>query len=66
MILSAREYAQKYAGNCSAKTIIRKAQRGLLPTNHKARKVAGRYVIEVGEMEHLKDYDITLKKKTTQ
>ncbi len=64
MILSAREYAQKYAGGCSAKTIIRKAKRGLLPTNHKAKKVSGRYVIEIGEMEHLKDYDIKLTPKS--
>ena len=64
MILSAREYAQKYAGGCSAKTIIRKAKRGLLPTNHKAMKVSGRYVIEIGEMECLKDYDIKLTPKS--
>lgn len=64
MILSAREYAQKYAGGCSAKTVIRKAKRGLLPTNHKAEKVSGRYVIEIGEMDHLRQYDIILKPKS--
>ena len=66
MILSAREYAQKYAGNCSAKTVIRKAKRGLLPTTHKSKKVAGRYVIEVGEMDHLSQYDIRLTAKSKQ
>ncbi|KKL54575.1 hypothetical protein LCGC14_2264060 [marine sediment metagenome] len=66
MILSAREYAKKYAGNCSAKTVIRKAKRGLLPTNHKAKKVAGRFVIEIGELEHLRNYDIQLTRKSKQ
>ena len=64
MILSAREYAKKYGGGCSYKTIIRKAKRGLLPTNHKAKKVAGRYIIEIGEMDHLKNYDIKLVPKS--
>ena len=66
MILSAREYASRYAGNCSAKTVIRKAQRGLLPTNHLAKKVGGAWIIEVGEMDNLKDYDITLRRKSKQ
>ncbi len=64
MILSAREYAKKYGGGCSYKTIIRKAKRGLLPTNHKAEKVGGRYIIEIGEMDHLKNYDIKLVPKS--
>ena len=63
MILSAREYAKKYAGNCSAKTVIRKAQRGLLPTNHKAKKVAGRHIIEIQDLSHLKEYNLTAKLK---
>ena len=66
MILSAREYARKYAGNCSTKTAIRKIQRGLLPTNHIGRKVGRNWVIEIQDLSHLKDYDITLKRKPTQ
>ena len=70
MILSAREYAKKYAGNCSTKTIIRKIQHGLLPTNHIGRKIGkGKtcdWVIEIQDLSHLKDYDITLKRKPTR
>jgi len=64
MILSAREYASKYAGGCSAKTIIRKGKRGLLPSNHILKKIANRHIIEIGEMDHLKDYEIILKKRS--
>lgn len=63
MILSAREYARRYAGNCSTNTIIRRIQRGLLPTNHIGRKVGRDWVIEIQDLSHLKDYDITLKRK---
>jgi len=63
MILSAREYARKHAGNCSTKTVIRNIQHGLLPTNHKAKKVAGRYIIEIQDFDHLKAYNITAKLK---
>ena len=66
MILSAREYAKKHAGNCSTKTVIRKIQRGLLPTNHIGKKVGRDYIIEIQDLSHLKDYDITLKKKSKQ
>jgi len=66
MILSAREYAKKYAGNCSRDTVIRKIQRGLLPTNHIGKKVGRDYIIEIQDLSHLKDYDITLKKKSKQ
>ena len=44
MILSTREYARKYAGNCSRDTVLRKIQRGLLPTNHIAKKVGRDYL----------------------
>ena len=63
MILSAREYAKKYAGNCSTKTIIRKVQRGILPTNHIGRKIGRNWIIEIQDLSHLKDYDITVKLK---
>ena len=63
MILSAREYAKKYAGKCSTKTIIRKIQHGLLPTNHIGKKVGRDWIIEIQDLSHLKDYDITLKRK---
>ena len=66
MILSAREYARNYAGNCSTKTVIRKIQRGLLPSNHIGKKIGRDYIIEVQDLSHLKDYDITLKKKPKQ
>lgn len=66
MILSAREYARDYAGNCSRDTVIRKIQRGLLPTNHKGRKVGRDWVIEIQDLSHLKDYDIILKRKSKQ
>jgi len=66
MILSAKEYASKYAGNCSRDTIIRKIQRGLLPTNHVGRKIGRDYVIEIQDLSHLKDYDIQLKRKPKQ
>lgn len=62
-ILTAREYAKKYAGGCSSKTIIRRIQRGDLPTNHQGRKVGNQYVVEIGEFEHLSDYNIILEKK---
>ena len=63
MILSAREYARNHAGNCSTKTVIRNIQRGLLPTNHISKKIGRNYIIEIQDLSHLKDYDITLKKK---
>ena len=66
MILSAREYAKKFGCNCSAKTIIRKAQNGLLPSNHLAKKVGRDWIIEVGELDHLKDFRITLSPKAKQ
>jgi len=66
MILSARDYAKKHAGGCSARTVIRRIRQGNLPTNHKAKKVGRDWVIEVGEFEHLRDYDITLRKKAKQ
>ena len=66
MILTAREYAKNHAGNCSARTIIRKAKKGLLPTNHIAKKVGRDWVIEVGSLDHLKDYEIQLKRKSKQ
>ena len=66
MILSAREYAKQYAGNCSRDTVIRKIQRGLLPSNHIGRKVGRDWVIEIQDLSHLSDYDITLKKKSKQ
>ena len=64
MILSAREYSKKYAGGVHRTTLIRKARKGLLPTNHKAKKVGGNWVFEIGELEHLKDYDIKLTPKS--
>ncbi|MBA7553351.1 hypothetical protein ES705_45942 [subsurface metagenome] len=70
MILSAREYAKKYAGNCSRDTVIRKIQKGLLPSNHKGRKIGkGKtydWIIEIQDLSHLKDYDIILKRKSKQ
>ena len=63
MLLSAREYAKKYAGNCSTKTVIRKAKHGMLPTDHKAKKVDGRYIIEIQDLSHLKEYNLTAKLK---
>ncbi len=63
MILSAREYARNYAGNCSRDTVIRKIQHGLLPTNHIGKKVGRDWVIEIQDLSHLKDYDINLKLK---
>ena len=63
MILSAREYARKYAGNCSTRTVIRKIQHGMLPTNHIGRKVGRDWTIEIQHLSHLKDYDITVKLK---
>jgi len=63
MILSAREYAKNYAGNCSTKTVIRKIQHGILPTNHIGKKVGRNYIIEIQDLSHLKDYNIILKKK---
>jgi len=63
MILSAREYAQRYAGNCSRDTVIRKIQRGLLPSNHKGKKIGRDWVIEIQDLSHLKDYEISLKLK---
>ncbi len=66
MILSAREYARKHAGNCSTKTVIRKIHRGLLPTNHISKKVGRNWVIEIQDLSHLKDYDIILKRKPKQ
>lgn len=67
MILSAREYARKYAGNCSTRTVIRRIQKNLLPSNHKGRKIGeGKtcdWVIEIQDLSHLKDYDITVKLK---
>ena len=66
MILSAREYARNHAGNCSTKTVIRKIQRGILPTNHIGKKIGRNYIIEIQDLSHLKDYDITLRKKSKQ
>ncbi len=66
MILSAREYARKYAGNCSTNTIIRRIQRGMLPTNHIGRKVGRDWIIEIAEMDHLSQYDIKLTAKSKQ
>ena len=64
MILSAREYARKHAGNCSTKTVIRNIQHGLLPTNHIGRKVGKRvWIIEIQDFDHLKAYNITAKLK---
>jgi hypothetical protein len=63
MILSLREYAKKYAGNCPRTTLIRKIQRGLLPSNHKGYKVGRDWIVEIGEFEHLSDYEITLRRK---
>lgn len=63
MILSAREYARNHAGNCSTKTVIRKIQRGILPTNHIGKKIGRNYIIEIQDLSHLKDYDINLKLK---
>jgi len=63
MILSVREYAKKYAGNCSRWTVIRRIQHGLLPTNHIGRKVGRDWVIEIQDLSHLKDYNITTKLK---
>lgn len=63
MILSAREYARKYAGNCSRDTVIRKIQHGLLPTNHIGKKIGRDWVIEIQDLSHLKDYNINLKLK---
>ena len=63
MILSAREYARRYAGNCSTNTVIRKIQKDLLPTNHKGRKVGRDWVIEIQEFTHLADYEITTRRK---
>ena len=65
MILSAREYASKYAGNCSVRTIVRRIQRGMLPSNHKGHKIGRDWIIEIGEFEHLSDYNITLTRKKT-
>ena len=65
MILSAREYAVKYGGH-STRTIIRRIQRGLLPTNHIGKKVGRDYIIEIQDLSHLKDYDIILKRKSKQ
>jgi len=66
MILSAREYARKYAG-CSTKTVIRRIQKNLLPSNHKGRKIGkGKtcdWVVEIQDLSHLKDYNITAKLK---
>ena len=62
MILSAREYAAKYGGH-STRTIIRRIQRGLLPTNHIGKKIGRDYIIEIQDLSHLKDYDINLKLK---
>lgn len=66
MVLSAREYARKYAGNCSRDTVIRKIQHGLLPTNHIGKKIGRDWVIEIQDLSHLKDYDIILKRKSKQ
>jgi len=66
MILSAREYAKKYAGNCSRDTVIRRIRKDLLPSNHKGRKVGRDYIIEIQDLSHLKDYDIILKRKSKQ
>ena len=63
MILSAREYAKTHAGNCSTKTVIRNIQRGILPKNHIGKKIGRGWVIEIQDLSHLKDYDITLRKK---
>lgn len=63
MLLSAREYAEKYAGGVHRTTLIRRAKRGLLPSNHIIKKVSGHWVVEIGEFSHLKDYDITLRRK---
>ncbi len=63
MILSIREYAKKYAGNVSHDTVMRKIQRGLLPTNHIGKKIGRDYIIEIQDLSHLKDYDINLKLK---
>ena len=64
MILSAREYAEKYAGGVHRTTLIRRIRKGLLPTNHIAKKVGRDWIIEIGELEHLKKYDIILKPKS--
>ena len=66
MILSAREYAKTHAGNCSTKTVIRNIQRGILQTNHIVKKIGRNYIIEIQDLSHLKDYDITLKRKPKQ
>ena len=66
MILTAREYARDHAGNCSTKTVIRKIQRGILPTNHIGKKIGRNYIIEIQDLSHLKDYDIILKRKSKQ
>jgi len=64
VILSARQYAEKYGANCSQKTIIRRIQQGLLPTNHKGRKIGRDWIVEIGEFENLSDYEITLRRKS--
>ena len=66
MILSAKEYAKKYAGNVSRDTVIRKIKRGMLPTNHIGKKIGRNYIIEIQDLSHLKDYDIILKRKSKQ
>jgi len=63
MILSLREYAEKHAGNCPRSSLIRKIQKDLLPSNHKARKIGRDWIIEIGEFEHLRDYEIQLRRK---
>jgi len=35
-----------------------------LPSNHILKKIANRHIIEIGEMDHLKDYEIILKKRS--
>ncbi|GAG61740.1 unnamed protein product, partial [marine sediment metagenome] len=47
----------------STKTVIRKIQRGILPTNHIGKKIGRNYIIEIQDLSHLSDYDITLRKK---
>ena len=63
MILSLREYAEKFAGGVSRMTVARRIEKGLLHSNHLAKKVGNQWVIEVGEFSHLKDYDIQLSRK---
>lgn len=64
MNLSSKEYSEKYCGGVHRTTVVRRAQKGLLPSNHIAKKIGGNWVFEIGEMEHLKDFDVILKRKS--